>query len=1013
MADINEIISPAAIKGIQRTTEELEKANAEIEKAIVNSKKLSDNMASIKSMQDLNVATQKSAIEQEKLRKAVAAAQLQEERLSAFRDNEIKKEEARQERLRKAREKANKNNDFNPYKELEEQYKAAAMRAQNLGAQLAKLQNLYGSSPSAAEAARLKTLAKSFDEAAKEAAALQKQLADIDAKVGKYGRNVGNYKSGFNGLQNSINQLTRELPAFTYSFQTGFMAISNNLPIFFDQIKMTREQIKAMREEGKQVPGLLKQIATSFFSWGTALSIGVTLLTVYGKEIGNFIIALFKGAKAIDYFAESQKMMQEVRRKGFQDAQIEIVNLSNLYRAAQNTSLAYNERKKAVDELQKQYPAVLGNLKDEDILAGKAAKSYQFLTQQILATAFASAASSKIAENRLREFDNEEKRIKARIDYAKEEVKIEKLRQQALNARGSAGTGASNSQGYYDMIAKSEERRAAAGKIIREANRDSEELNKRNLRLIQEIDKAVLKYGLNVLGVNEDINKKTNTDEIDLLIQRSKNRIDELKEIAHNENQKLQIRLDAAKKLNGELKKLADLEAKKELMDTEITAARKTAINEQKNYDIRKADVESNNLIFDINKSADQKLAGLIKKGLKEFEDSEKSKIQAVFDSQNEILELIEENRALQVQKTSELYVIGKINKKKYEADLRQIEFDAQKESLRQQIDTIDKAIEIQKENVQFGIGSQKEIYDNERKASKLRISLSQLESDQKIAIKERELEKEREHQRQLQELAQETFDFARSLTNSIFDGNIQSIEKEKKADEDRKNRQIENINESLLSEEQKQEQIAIIESQSEERQRQLDARIAAQKRKQAIADKAFALSQVAINTAIAVAKVWGQTGIFGLAAQVPVLAMGALQAAAILAQPIPEFRHGGTMDKDGIAKFGEVGRELRINPDGSTELTPSSTTLGFVEAGTKFIDAAETRRLMAKPTKVDIAGKSWEVGAMLNEQRKSTDRIEKAVKGININTMVLTKNGIRHEKMRQDRLNKWFRRNF
>ena len=35
----------------------------------------------------------------------------------------------------------------------------------------------------------------------------------------------------FNQLNMSIQQVARELPAFSYSISTGFMAISNNLPI--------------------------------------------------------------------------------------------------------------------------------------------------------------------------------------------------------------------------------------------------------------------------------------------------------------------------------------------------------------------------------------------------------------------------------------------------------------------------------------------------------------------------------------------------------------------------------------------------------------------------------------------------------------------------------------------------------------------------------------------------------------------------------------------------------------
>lgn len=102
----------------------------------------------------------------------------------------------------------------------------------------------------------------------------------------------------WNGLQNSINQISRELPAFTYSAQTGFMAISNNIPILVDEISRLKVENDALVASGKKGIPIWKQIISSMLSWHTLLSVGVMLLTVYGKEIGNWISALFKGGQA-------------------------------------------------------------------------------------------------------------------------------------------------------------------------------------------------------------------------------------------------------------------------------------------------------------------------------------------------------------------------------------------------------------------------------------------------------------------------------------------------------------------------------------------------------------------------------------------------------------------------------------------------------------------------------------------------------------------------------------------
>jgi len=123
-------------------------------------------------------------------------------------------------------------------------------------------------------------------------------LKAVDATMGKHQRNVGNYASGFNPLSNSINQLTREMPAFANSVQTGFMAISNNLPIFFDAIQQAQAEIKALRLAGEATPSLFQKLTSSVLSWGTALSVGVTLLTVFGDNIVDAIFNTKAKAKA-------------------------------------------------------------------------------------------------------------------------------------------------------------------------------------------------------------------------------------------------------------------------------------------------------------------------------------------------------------------------------------------------------------------------------------------------------------------------------------------------------------------------------------------------------------------------------------------------------------------------------------------------------------------------------------------------------------------------------------------
>ena len=97
----------------------------------------------------------------------------------------------------------------------------------------------------------------------------------------------------FNQLNMSIQQVARELPAFSYSISTGFMAISNNLPILADTIAQVRKENAVLAASGQQVVPVWRQVAGSLLSWQTALVAGVTALTMYGPEIVGFIRNLF------------------------------------------------------------------------------------------------------------------------------------------------------------------------------------------------------------------------------------------------------------------------------------------------------------------------------------------------------------------------------------------------------------------------------------------------------------------------------------------------------------------------------------------------------------------------------------------------------------------------------------------------------------------------------------------------------------------------------------------------
>lgn len=228
---------------------------------------------------------------------------------------------------------------------------------------------------------------------------LDTKVKELDASMGVHNRNVGNYASGFNMLGFQIQQVARELPALAYGPQVFFSAISNNLPMLADEIARAKKSVKELKDAGQTFTPVWKQIASSIFSWQTLLVAGVTVLTLYGKEITSWVASLFKGKTAIDAAAAALEQFNSAMAQGSVSAQSELTKLNLLYNAATDLSKPYEERAEAVKKLQDIYPAYFGNMAAEQIMVGNAVGAYENLRDAIIEVAKAKAAEKMITEN--------------------------------------------------------------------------------------------------------------------------------------------------------------------------------------------------------------------------------------------------------------------------------------------------------------------------------------------------------------------------------------------------------------------------------------------------------------------------------------------------------------------------------------------------------------------------------------------------------------------------------------
>lgn len=332
--------------------------------------------------------------------------------------------------------------------------------------------------------------------------AVTKELNEAEQASGRFYRNVGNYASGWNGLNVQVQQLARELPSLAVSMNTFFLAISNNLPMLIDEIKLAKERLAELKAEGKEGTPVWKQLTKSLLSWQTALVVGITLLSSYGSEIADWVKGLFKAKENIDVLKESLKAYNETILEGRKAAQDQLTELQLLYDAAVDAAKGTDERTKAVKKLKDEYPDYFKSLDNEAILAGKAKSAYDSLTQSIIANAKARASMDAMTENFSKIIDLEPQ-INAeysqiellRKEYAKLQETIKKVKSQtadpiALKGNQQLTALRAEATGIMDDIVEREEK-------IAKIRSEIYALNKRNAEIESEINISDLLFDTN------------------------------------------------------------------------------------------------------------------------------------------------------------------------------------------------------------------------------------------------------------------------------------------------------------------------------------------------------------------------------------------------------------------------------------------------------------------------------------------------------------------------------------
>lgn len=425
-----------AIKKAVSISKELEKVNKELTDSQIRLEKVEQEAA--KTKQQLA----KAIYEEEKAKAANMRTQNAELLLKQKIENIDKKEQQRIESITNAKEKARVKeiqlqqarekavDRFNALEKKEQQRIAnAASLYSKLEQKLKSLQLEYRDLASAKELGLKLTdqEAKRYDYLKTKIERYDTTLKAVDASMGKHTRHVGNYERANNGLGMSLAQITREMPAFANSAQTGFMALSNNIPIFFDAIGQVKNLNKELQAQGKPTVSVLKQLAGALFSWQTLLSVGVTLLTVYGADIVKWGQKVLFGAESVDKLKESQDSLNKaIKDSDYKKAVRDVSEMRNTLELAKQGVISKDKALRFYNETLGKVMGTATSLNEAEMILTKNADNYIKAT---LYKAAANLALDKAAEQALKA---EEARRKTLEQFNNEflDASIENIRTQ-------------------------------------------------------------------------------------------------------------------------------------------------------------------------------------------------------------------------------------------------------------------------------------------------------------------------------------------------------------------------------------------------------------------------------------------------------------------------------------------------------------------------------------------------------------------------------------------------------
>lgn len=203
--------------------------------------------------------------------------------------------------------------------------------------------------------------------------------------------------------------------------------------------------------------------------------------------------------------------------------------------------------------------------------------------------------------------------------------------------------------------------------------------------------------------------------------------------------------------------------------------------------------------------------------------------------------------------------------------------------------------------------------------------------------------EKRRANAQQWLQVAADSLNTISELVATVYDAKITKIEEEQEANtasgEAEQERISELVEKKVITEEEGEARKRAAEAATAKKNEELEKKKQQLKHKQAVWDKANAVAQAGIATALAIMNAL-QMQPFPVSIAMAAIAgaMGAVQIATILATPIPKYAKGTDRHKGGPAIVGDGGVPELVIFGGKSWITPDKPTLVDMPAGAMVV---------------------------------------------------------------------------